>query len=121
MNPGAGGVGPHYALVRILAEASTLPDAAMRLSELMARHFNWEMASLWMVDEAAGLLRYTGGWSEDDDDLVAFRRVSERLTFARGVGLPGSVWQSGEPTWIDDLGTADNFPRVDVATRLKLR
>jgi phosphoserine phosphatase RsbU/P len=116
---GAGG--PHYALVRILAEATTLPDAAMRLSELMARHFGWEMAGLWMVDEAAGVLRYAGGWSEGDDDLVAFRRISERLTFARGIGLPGSVWQTGEAAWIEDVSTAPNFPRVDVASQLKLR
>jgi PAS domain-containing protein len=116
---GAGG--PHYALVRILAEATTLPDAAMRLSELMARHFGWEMAGLWMVDEAAGVLRYAGGWSGDDDELVVFRRISERLTFARGVGLPGSVWETGEPTWIEDVSTARNFPRVDVATQVRLR
>ena len=122
MNPGGVGVGPHYALVRILAEATTLPDAAMRLSELMARHFAWDMGGLWMVDEAAGILRYAGGWTDgDDDDLVAFRRLSERLTFAPGVGLPGSVWQSGEPTWIDDVSEAGNFARIDAATRLKLR
>ena len=120
MDLGAVGV-PHYAFVRILAEATTLPDAAMRLSELMARHFGWDMASLWMVDEEAGLLRYAGGWSEDDADLVAFRRVSERLTFARGVGLPGSVWEAGEPVWLEDVSTAGNFPRADLATRLKLR
>src|SRR5919199_3734148 len=114
MTPGAvgAGAGPHYALVRILAEASTLPDAAMRLSELMARHFGWDIAGLWMADEAAGLLRYAGGWSDDDADLVAFRRVSERLTFSRGVGLPGAVWQTGEPMWVDDVSTAGNFARV---------
>ncbi len=121
MDPGAVGVGPHYALVRILAEATTLPDAAMRLSELMARHFGWDIASLWMVDEVAGLLRYAGGWSDDDADLVAFRRVSERLTFVRGVGLPGSVWEAGEPAWLEDVSIAGNFPRADLATRLKLR
>ena len=121
MSHGSVGVGPHYALVRILAEAATLPDAAMRLSELMARHFGWDVAGLWMVDEAAGLMRYAGGWSDDGADLVAFRRVSERLTFARGVGLPGSVWQTGEATWVDDVTKAANFPRVDVATRLELR
>ena len=118
MHSGSVGVGPHYALVRILAEATTLPDAAMRLSELMARHFGWDVAGLWMVDESVGLLRYAGGWSEVDADLIAFRRVSERLTFAPGIGLPGTVWETNEPVWIEDVVTAGNFPRVDVASRL---
>ena len=121
MIAGVAGAGPHYALVRILAEAATLPDAAMRLSELMARHFEWDLGGLWMADEAAGLLRYAGGWSEDNPDLVAFRRISERLTFARGIGLPGSVWQAGEPIWLEDVRTSDNFPRAEVAAQLKVR
>src|SRR3712207_908892 len=110
MDPGGSvAVGPHYALVRILAEATTLPDAASRLTELMARHFGWDVAGLWLVDDDPALLRYAGGWSADDDEaLLAFRRVSERLRFARGVGLPGTVWETGEPEWITDVTTAPN-------------
>jgi len=115
-----GATEPHYALLRILAETTALPDAAMRLSELVAMHFGWQVGGLWVADEAAGLLRYSGGWAEDDADLAAFRQVCERLTFTRGVGLPGAVWESGEPVWIPELATAPNFPRVEPATRAGL-
>jgi signal transduction histidine kinase len=37
--------------------------------------------------------------------------------FAPGVGLPGRVWASGEPAWISDLDSDDNFPRREAAVR----
>ena len=38
-----------------------------------------------------------------------------------GVGLPGRVWESGEPVWLEDLATCDNFARRDSAAKSGVR
>ena len=39
------------------------------------------------------------------------RSSSRTLTLERGVGLPGRVWESGEPLWIDDFSAEPSLPR----------
>jgi signal transduction histidine kinase/CheY-like chemotaxis protein len=51
------------------------------------------------------------------DDFIA---LSRQITFARGVGLPGRVWQSGEAVWVPDVAVDANFPRVAAAKKVGL-
>jgi PAS domain S-box-containing protein len=110
-----------YGLVRLLAEAGALDDATQRLFELIAGAFGWSAGGLLLIDAEAGLLRWADDWSTGDPELVAFLRLSRRLTWARGIGLPGRVWDSGEPAWIPDVTVDPNFPRVQAATAAGLK
>jgi PAS domain S-box-containing protein len=111
---------PEHALVRILSEAGTVEDAAQRLLELIAGEFGWVYGALWLVDDGSELLRMAEDWSQDDPALHEFRRLSRRLTFSPGLGLPGRVWASGEPAWIVDVTEDPNFPRAEIARRAGL-
>jgi sigma-B regulation protein RsbU (phosphoserine phosphatase) len=111
---------PEYDLVRVLAEAGTLEEAAPRLLQLVADALGWSIGLLWLVDVEAGLLRWREDWSAPDPELDEFTRVNRRLTFSPGIGLAGAVWETGEPEWIADLGEID-FPRAEPAARASLR
>ncbi|MEY2536153.1 MAG: phosphoserine phosphatase RsbU/P [bacterium] len=111
---------PEYTLVQVLAEAGTLEEAARRLLELIADAFGWSVGELWLVDEADGLLRWRESWCRPDPAFEEFTRVNRRLTFARGVGLPGRVWETGRPDWYADLADAADFPRRELAARADL-
>jgi PAS domain S-box-containing protein len=111
---------PEYSLVQVLAEAGTLEEAARRLLELIAEAFDWAVGELWLVDERDGLLRWRESWCRPDPALEEFTVRNRRLTFARGVGLPGRVWESGQPDWISDLTAGPDFPRRELAAQAQL-
>ena len=46
--------------------------------------------------------------------------MSSGLVLERGEGLPGRVWERGEPAWISDATTDANFPRAGAARRAGL-
>jgi PAS domain S-box-containing protein len=107
-------------IVRVLAEAATVDDAAHDILAALAAWGRWDVALLWVPDEELGLLRCGASWSGDDADLVEFRHVNARLTFARGVGLPGRVWSGAEWRWVGKIGDDAEFPRAGIATRAGL-
>lgn len=61
-------------------------------------------------------------WHLDDPEhFDTFRRISSDATFQRGVGLPGRVFESGEPAWIADVTVDQNFPRAKLAKDIGVR
>ncbi len=111
---------PHFALVKLLAEAASLEHATPRFIELIAGAFGWSAGALWLADAEDRVLVWSDGWTERGD-LAEFAARSRRLTFPRGLGLPGRVWADGEPAWVADVAADANLPRADLAGALGLR
>ncbi len=111
---------PHFALVKLLAEATSVERAAGALLEAIGLAFGWSAGAMWLADDEGRVLEFTDGWTESAE-LEAFVEQSRALTFPRGLGLPGRVWASGEPAWVSDLTMDANFPRADLAAALGLR
>lgn len=100
---------------RLLAESDALADAAPAMLRSLGEALGWELGALWVVDHRAGELRCVEAWHAPSRDLAGFEELSRRTPFALGVGLPGRVWQSGEPAWIVDAPNDPNFPRAEPA------
>jgi two-component system, sensor histidine kinase and response regulator len=96
---------------RALVESATFGDAAPKILEAICEALGWEFGALWRIDREADVLRCVTTWRASATDFPEFDRVSREMTFSRGLGLPGRVWSTGQPTWIADVVLDPNFPR----------
>jgi PAS domain S-box-containing protein len=110
-----------YEITNILGESRNLREAAPRILQAICQSVGWEMGVLWHVDRQAERLRCVDVWHVETLNATAFEKQSRDHTFAPGEGLPGRVWQRGEPLWIKDLATESNFPRLTVAANEGIR
>ena len=103
------------AVPRILSESGSLAEAIPQLLLAVCEYLGWDVGVVWLVDEAAQVLRCMDVWHVPGAPGERFAIDSSLLTFRSGTGLPGRVWESGEPHWIPDVQRDTNFPRVQSA------
>jgi hypothetical protein len=53
---------PESEIVRVLADAGTVEEAAHDVLEALARWLEWDVALLWVPDDELGLLRCGPSW-----------------------------------------------------------
>ena len=103
---------------RALAQGGS-GDAARAVLRALSRTLHWDRGAVWVLTEDADALccleRWQMGTAND-----RFDELTRTMTFARGVGLPGRVWQSGRAAWIPDVERDDNFPRAVAASEAGL-
>ncbi|MDR4495480.1 MAG: GAF domain-containing protein [Nitrospirales bacterium] len=105
----------HHSLTNVLAESSDLTHASSMILEVICDNLGWDLGAIWTMDSSQPALRCLNIWHSPHLQLEAFGKASQESTFARGIGLPGRVWKSGEPSWITDVMADPNFPRASAA------
>src|SRR4051812_33682204 len=114
-------------LQTITTEVAAAPDLCAALEIVLRRgceKTSWALGQAWISNESQSLLECGPIWFCDERDvsrLEDFRAVSETTHFGSGVGLPGRVWASKRPWWIDDVTKDSNFPRFKSAAEAGLR
>ncbi len=109
------------AVSRALATADSLDEAAPLILSAVAESEGWDFGALWELDEAGGVLRCRDIWRRPGLPLDDLEAKSREITFAQGTGLPGLVWEAGQPRLIPDLSKDTNYPRAALALRAGLR
>jgi PAS domain S-box-containing protein len=111
-------------LQTITIEVAAADDLASAL-EIVLREVcektGWVLGHAWVPNRDSGVLDYVAGWYCGDGELKPFRAISEVSHFKSGLGLPGRVWKSQQPAWIEDVTNAPNFPRSAAARTAGLK
>ena len=106
-----------YVTARALAESDTLAEATPKVLQAICEALGWEHGALWNVDATDNVLRCVKTWHLPASTFPEFESASRNTGFAPGVGLPGRVWSTGQPAWIQDVVKDANFPRAPMAAR----
>lgn len=109
------------AVAKILLNARSLDDVAEKVLEAVCRNLGWTCAQLWIVDRQEKVLRRSAGWCGALPEVCDFEQLAAFDKLAFGTGLPGRIWSSKQPAWIEDVDIDPNFPRAALLQRLGLR
>ncbi|MGB3511982.1 MAG: adenylate/guanylate cyclase domain-containing protein [Microcoleaceae cyanobacterium] len=77
---------------------------------------NWDFGEAWIPNYDTNLLEHSQGWYAREPNLSEFGTQSLKLTFRSNTGLPGRIWSSKQPEWIEDFSTESK-----VASRVGLK
>src|SRR5690242_9621521 len=80
-----------YAATRVLAESTSLRDAAPRVLQTVCETLGWQYGALWAPEGQTGVLACVESWHVGLPALSEFDAFTRGMKYARGVGLPGMV------------------------------
>jgi two-component system cell cycle sensor histidine kinase/response regulator CckA len=87
-------------------------DALSRCLGIICRLTGWEVGHVYLPDtNNPSQLIPSEVWHFADEQYKELAISTANFTFIKGRGLPGRIWQSGEPEWIAILAADPNFPR----------
>ena len=104
------------ALTKLLNQDQPVAETARRVMRTVCENLHWQMGALWQIDEATQTMRCVEEWHEPaiSDDVAS--ALTSGLSFRRGEGLPGEVWETGDAVWVTDLNSP-RYPRASLAMR----
>lgn len=102
-----------FELTSMAAESDSFEHALQKALEAICAITGWPVGHAFVVPPGnQNVLRSSGVWVEAEAGMAKLLRdATEMLTFRQGVGLPGTILASGEPHWITDTDSDENFPR----------
>ncbi len=112
-----------HLLQSILIGVSTVDDITSTLEVVLRRvceRTGWVIGQAWLPRRDRSVLDYAASWFSDAG-LEKFREISIQTVFSPGQGLPGRVWLSKQPAWLENATLDPNFPRAQVAAALGLK
>jgi PAS domain S-box-containing protein len=111
-----------HAVARVLSSAAGEEDARGQLLEAIGEALGWHVGAYWEPEYGeTTLLRCISSWHAPTLDADDFVRASIDTTYEPQAVLPGRVWLSGEPAWVDDVRDRRDLPRAGAAAHVGLR
>jgi PAS domain S-box-containing protein len=106
-----------YAVTQILSNSNDFVESAQKILKAACEGLDWEVGALWKVDRRLQVLRFVDICHATALQTPEFDRLTQTSTLAKGQGLPGRIWATARPAWIENIVEDTNFPRAAAAAR----
>ncbi|MGB3559882.1 MAG: response regulator [Geitlerinemataceae cyanobacterium] len=93
-------------LLSITKATSEAPDFDAALEGVLAQvcqAIDWSCAEAWIGDRKTNVLSCSRGWYAGSNFVCHIDPNRRNFTLAANEGLPGRVWSSQKPEWVEDL------------------
>ncbi|MBV6621722.1 MAG: PAS domain S-box protein [Rivularia sp. (in: Bacteria)] len=106
-----------------ISRAIDIDSAFDIVLRLICQHIDWDFGEAWIPTGYGKPAKYYPGWHNNQNNLKEFCRYSETLRFGKKLGIPGIVWKSKKPQWIEDISqvSATKFIRKQIAVKLGIQ
>jgi adenylate cyclase len=91
---------------RAIGESVDFHSALEAILHQVGETIGWDLGEAWIPDTSGIVLESSRGWYASNPGMTSFRSESEKLTFPLNIGLPGRVWASQQPEWVEDFSQA---------------
>src|SRR4029453_1078291 len=113
-------------LQTITTELTTADDLSSALEVVLrdvCEKTGWVLGQAWVPNREGTVLDLVSAWYCGDGygELKPFRTGPETSHFAQGLGVPGRVWESKQPAWVENVTDDPNFPRSAAARTAGLK
>ncbi|MBE9189498.1 PAS domain-containing protein [Gloeocapsopsis crepidinum LEGE 06123] len=90
-------------MTQAISEATDFHSALGIALQKVCDFTGWKFGEAWIPKTNSHVLEYSPAWYGVSPELEKFRTLSQTFTFSLGVGIPGRVWESKHPEWIQDV------------------
>ena len=104
-----------HEVTKIIAGSQSLSEASPLLLEAICSNLHCEIAELWTVDRDRNELRFEASWPAPSSDVSESVETSRKLTFPKGSGVPGRIWATKAPLWLNEIELSQLSPRSSIA------
>jgi PAS domain S-box-containing protein len=97
-------------------------EASLQIAvRTIANHARWDLGQAWVPDGEGKHVECTEAWFTNSPRFKTFHDASRAIHLGPNEGMPGRVWASKRPEWIDEIDAKKgSFPRVAVAREVGL-
>lgn len=109
--------------VTVAANEALSPDPALQFAiNRICEHTHWNIGHVYMLSEdgSTDLVSKDIWYTDSDERYEEFRLRTGRTRFKKGEGLPGIVYERGEPIWFSDLQQNSDFIRAEDAKKSEI-